>query len=183
MLFQKLKPQDYLNWQWMHKRNSRLSITNFKINNSYSITKLNRGNNTTSLVESSTYHFWVLCLHFWQPFPEWILWFLSLWQHNWKMNSIKSYKMQTYVTNLTQYTHWGLDSWWTFWRWHNQMQVSCTPLKFVLKVPIDDQPSLVQVMAWCQTGTKPLPEPMMTQIIDAHAHPYLQLAILEGAQQ
>ena len=40
-------------------------------------------------------------------------------------------------------------------------------LKFVLKGPIDNKPALVQVMAWCQTGDKPLPEPMLTQYIDA----------------
>ena len=28
--------------------------------------------------------------------------------------------------------------------------------------------ALVQVMAWCQTGTKPLPEPMMTQSINVY---------------
>ena len=40
-------------------------------------------------------------------------------------------------------------------------------LKFVLKGPIDNKPALIQVMAWCQTGNKPLPEPMLTQYIDA----------------
>ena len=34
--------------------------------------------------------------------------------------------------------------------------------------PIDNKPALVQVMAWCPTGDKPLPEPMMTQISDAY---------------
>ena len=29
--------------------------------------------------------------------------------------------------------------------------------------PIDNKPALVQVMAWCRTGDKPLPVPMMTQ--------------------
>ena len=41
-------------------------------------------------------------------------------------------------------------------------------LKFVPKSPIDNKPVLVQLMAWRQTGDKPLPEPMMTQFIDAH---------------
>ena len=35
-------------------------------------------------------------------------------------------------------------------------------LKFVPRSPIDNKPALVQVMAWCQTGHKPLPEPMLT---------------------
>ena len=41
-------------------------------------------------------------------------------------------------------------------------------LKLVLRSPVDNKPALVQVMAWRQTGDKPLPEPMMTQFIDAY---------------
>ena len=41
-------------------------------------------------------------------------------------------------------------------------------LKFVPRTPIDNTPVLVQVMAWRQTGDMPLPEPMMTQFIDAY---------------
>ena len=33
-------------------------------------------------------------------------------------------------------------------------------LRFVPKVPIDNKPALVQVMAWCRMGAKPIPEPM-----------------------
>ena len=36
-------------------------------------------------------------------------------------------------------------------------------LKFVLESSIDNKSSLVQVMAWCQAGAKPLPDPMMAQ--------------------
>ena len=41
-------------------------------------------------------------------------------------------------------------------------------LKLVPKSPVDYKPALVQVMAWRQTGDKPLPEPMMTQFTDAY---------------
>ena len=41
-------------------------------------------------------------------------------------------------------------------------------LKFVFKVSIDDKSALVQVMAWCQTGDKPLAEPVLTQFPDAY---------------
>ena len=41
-------------------------------------------------------------------------------------------------------------------------------LKFVLKGPINNIPVLVQIMAWRQTGDKPLSEPMMTQFKDAY---------------
>ena len=43
-------------------------------------------------------------------------------------------------------------------------------LKFVPRSPTDNKSSLVQVMAWCQTGDKPLSEPMLTQFIDAYMH-------------
>ena len=53
-------------------------------------------------------------------------------------------------------------------------------LKFVHKDPTDNKSALVQVMAWCLNGTKPLPEPMTTQFTDAsrglneliHSDPY-----------
>ena len=38
--------------------------------------------------------------------------------------------------------------------------------KIFLKCPIDNKPTLVQAMAWCQTGAKPLPEPMMNNSTD-----------------
>ena len=41
-------------------------------------------------------------------------------------------------------------------------------LKFVTRSPIDNKPALVQVMAWCQTDDKPLPEPILTQFTDAY---------------
>ena len=41
-------------------------------------------------------------------------------------------------------------------------------LKFVPRSLIDNKPALVQVMAWRQTGDKPLPEPMITQFTDAY---------------
>ena len=41
-------------------------------------------------------------------------------------------------------------------------------LKYVPRSPINNKPALVQVMAWQQTGYKPLPGPMMTQFIDAY---------------
>ena len=40
-------------------------------------------------------------------------------------------------------------------------------LKFVLIWPIDNQPPLVQIMAWRRTGDKPLFEPMMAKHTDS----------------
>ena len=39
--------------------------------------------------------------------------------------------------------------------------------KLVLNGPIDNKSAFGQVMAWRQTGDKPLPEPMMTQFTEA----------------
>ena len=41
-------------------------------------------------------------------------------------------------------------------------------LKYVPRSPIDNKLALVQVMAMRRTGVNPLPEPMMTQFIDAY---------------
>ena len=41
-------------------------------------------------------------------------------------------------------------------------------LKIVQWSPIDNKPALVQVMAWCWTGNKPLPEPRLTQLTDTY---------------
>ena len=41
-------------------------------------------------------------------------------------------------------------------------------LKFVPKGPINNIPALVQIMAWCRIGDKPLSEPMMAQFNDAY---------------
>ena len=38
-------------------------------------------------------------------------------------------------------------------------------LKFVPKVPINNISSLVQIMAWCRPGDKPLSEPMMVSLL------------------
>ena len=37
-------------------------------------------------------------------------------------------------------------------------------LKFVRKVPIDNNRALVQIMAWRRSGDKPLSEPMMISL-------------------
>ena len=41
-------------------------------------------------------------------------------------------------------------------------------LKCLAEGPIDKKSALVQVMAWHQTGIKPLPEPMFTQFTDTY---------------
>ena len=41
-------------------------------------------------------------------------------------------------------------------------------LKFLPKGPINNTPTLVQIMAWCRICDKPLSEPMITQFNDAY---------------
>ena len=43
-------------------------------------------------------------------------------------------------------------------------------LKFILKGPISSKPVLVQIMAWCGIGNKPISEPMMAWFTDAYMH-------------
>ena len=49
-------------------------------------------------------------------------------------------------------------------------------LKFVPKNPINNNPSLVQIMAWCRSGDKPLSEPMMVNLL---THIYASLGLNE----
>ena len=53
-------------------------------------------------------------------------------------------------------------------------------LKFVPKGLIDNNSALVQIIAWCLTGDKPLPEPTMTQITYIYASPGLNQLQQEG---
>ena len=41
-------------------------------------------------------------------------------------------------------------------------------LKFVPKGPIDNNPALVQIMAWRRIGDKPLSEPVLTRFTDTY---------------
>ena len=45
-----------------------------------------------------------------------------------------------------------------------------TQLKFVPVSAIDNNSTVVQVMSWCQTGDKWLPEPMSTEIYNTVCH-------------
>ena len=39
-------------------------------------------------------------------------------------------------------------------------------LKYIMNGLIDNISALVQIMAWCRTGDKPLYDPVMTQFLD-----------------
>ena len=56
---------------------------------------------------------------------------------------------------------------WIFWNENGRIPIQIS-LNFVSESPIDNNPSLVQIMAWHRTGDKPLSEPMLTQFTDAY---------------
>ena len=70
-------------------------------------------------------------------------------------------------------THWSREIGWPFSSRLSQMhfiewkyiwisiEISLT---FVRKSPNNNSPTLVQIMAWCRPGAKPLPEPMMVRL-------------------
>ena len=77
-------------------------------------------------------------------------------------------------------THWGRDKMATISAddifkciWMNEkFSISIwISLKFVPKGLTDNKTALVQIMAWCRSGNKPLSEPMVTYFIDAFMRP------------
>ena len=55
-------------------------------------------------------------------------------------------------------------------------------LKFVLKGPADNNPALVQIMAWCRPGDKPLSEPILLVYWRIHASLGLNELIKQGLE-
>ena len=64
-------------------------------------------------------------------------------------------------------THWGRDKMDTIFKWillnENLWILIKISLKFVTTIP-----TLVQIMAWCQTGDKPLSQPMRVSFTDPY---------------
>ena len=56
---------------------------------------------------------------------------------------------------------------WIFFNENGRIPIQIS-LKYFPMSPIDNAPSLVQVMAWRRIGDMPLPEPMMTNFTDAY---------------
>ena len=75
-------------------------------------------------------------------------------------------------------TQWGQTKWTPVCCWYFQLHffneilwISIEiSLKFVPKGPINNIPAMVQIMAWCRTGDKPLSEPMVAYVADAYMH-------------
>ena len=71
--------------------------------------------------------------------------------------------------STSQYlTHWGQDRMATIFQTtfsnENVWILIKISLMFVPKGPIKNMPALVQIMAWCRPGDKPLSEPMMVNL-------------------
>ena len=56
---------------------------------------------------------------------------------------------------------------WIFMNENDRIPIQIS-LEFGPRSPIDNMPAFLQVMAWHQTGNKPLPEAMLTQFNDAY---------------
>ena len=56
---------------------------------------------------------------------------------------------------------------WIFFNENDKIPIQIS-LKYVLRSTNDNKAALVQVMAWCWAGDKPLPETLMTQFTDAY---------------
>ena len=55
----------------------------------------------------------------------------------------------------------GIFKWSLFFHLQNAWISIKISLKFVPEGPINNIPALVEIMAWCRPGDKPLSEPMM----------------------
>ena len=92
-------------------------------------------------------------------------------------------RAQLYIPNLTRcayfLTHWGRDKIAIFtddiskciFLNENPWISRTISLKFVAKVRIDSAQAIVQIMAGCQPGDKPLSEPMMVSYWRMHTWP------------
>ena len=73
-------------------------------------------------------------------------------------------------------SHWGQDKMAAIFQMTFSIAFYCIfmnentliSLKLVPKGPINNIPALVHIMTWCQSGDKPLYEPMMAQVTDAY---------------
>ena len=94
-------------------------------------------------------------------------WYLSKTFHIWQAETLHRHLRVEMVNTLTVIE--AETKWPTFcsryfqthfleWKLLILIQIS---LKFVPRGPLSNNPALVQIMAWCRTGDKPLSEPKM----------------------
>ena len=66
-----------------------------------------------------------------------------------------------------------------FTEWELKLSFSKISLKFVLGIPTGNKSALVQVMAWHQSGARPLPEPNDDLVQDPNVSPSLNVLTLK----
>ena len=103
----------------------------------------------------------------------WYCWWCGRWYANHMVMAV--WGISHYLISLT---HWGSDKMvdtlqMTFSNAFSLIKIS---LNFVPKGPIDNNSSLVQVMAWQKTCDMQLPEPMMTMFNDAYMHQWYSMS-------
>ena len=101
---------------------------------------------------------------------ELISWYLCcrcrLWGLSYRDNSITNWEVRVGVVNTLRprrnRCHFADDIFKCIFMNENVLILIKISLKFTPKGPINNIPALVQIMAWCRPGDKPLSEPMMT---------------------
>ena len=81
-------------------------------------------------------------------------------------------KWRPFFLGLNMLTHWGREKMTAIFKRHfnclfviqNVSIVIYISLKFVPEGPINNILALIQIMAWCHSGNKPLSEPMMVSL-------------------
>ena len=88
------------------------------------------------------------------------------------MSTPDSSFMRSQIYEMQMLTHWGrtkitaisqMTSKCIFF--NENVWISMFSMKIFLKVPIDNIPALVQIMAWCRSGDKSLSEPMLVSLL------------------
>ena len=121
---------------------------------------------------SSAGYEWNLVIH-------WLIKFYGIWtlQHSEGWMNYKNVWAFVYLlypsSDINTLRHeqngWPLaDKFWNGFCWMKSL-ILCFKLysSFICEGPIDNKSALVQVMAWCLTCNKLLPEPMLTKMYDA----------------
>ena len=110
-------------------------------------------------------------LSWWQLCCHWLHWKLSTWQG---VNQSAQGTLHFSVDILTHIPpgqngrHFTNDIFRCIFKNEKFCIFIQISLKFVPKGPIDINPVLVLLMAWCQIGNKPLSEPMLTWFADTY---------------
>ena len=102
------------------------------------------------------------------PFPFTIVWqplWLDNWPPLWFHHTIQSGQATWYIEAETNGRHFPDDIFKCIFLNENVLILIKISLKFVPKGQINNIPALVQIMAWCRPGDKPLSEPRVDSLL------------------